>query len=125
MLDRTPQAKRAYTGNRADGDSTNIYGNVYGDVHFPSRPRGLATSQCLRDLRITDPREDRTRIEQDKDRLLKQCYAWILDDPGFQHWKTHVDARLLWIKGDPGKGNTMMMMGLIAELSQGDVAGLS
>ncbi|KAF3029134.1 hypothetical protein E8E12_000708, partial [Didymella heteroderae] len=28
-----------YSGNRADGDSTNIYGNVYGDVHFPGRTR--------------------------------------------------------------------------------------
>ncbi|KAF1955560.1 NACHT-domain-containing protein, partial [Byssothecium circinans] len=79
--------------------------------------------QCLRDLRVTDPREDRARIEQDKDQLLKNCYAWILDDPSFQRWRNHSDSRLLWIKGDPGKGKTMMMMGLIAELSQGDWVG--
>jgi hypothetical protein len=30
------------------------------------------------------------------------------------------DARLLWIKGDPGKGKTMMTMGLIDELSPRD-----
>jgi hypothetical protein len=28
------------------------------------------------------------------------------------------ESRLLWIKGDPGKGKMMMTMGLIAELSQ-------
>lgn len=111
-----------YTGNRAEGDSANIYGNVYGHVHFPSGSGGPAPSQCLRDLRATDPREDRTRIERDNGRLLKSCYAWILDDPSFQRWKTQGDSRLLWIKGDPGKGKTMMTMGLVAELSQGDGA---
>ncbi|KAF2625735.1 hypothetical protein BU25DRAFT_110109 [Macroventuria anomochaeta] len=112
-----------YTGNRADGDSTNIYGNVYGDVHFPGRPREAgepSLHQCLHDLRVTDPREDRARIEGDKDRLLRDCYAWILDDASFQQWRTQDESRLLWIKSDPGKGKTMMTMGLIAELSQGE-----
>ena len=113
-----------YAGNRADGYSTNIYGNVYGNVHFPNSPGGPAFNQCLRDLRVTDPREDKARIEQDKDGLLKQCYGWILEDETFQHWWTQGDARLLWIKGDPGKGKTMMMIGLIDELSQKDGSGL-
>jgi hypothetical protein len=110
-----------YIGNQAGGDSTNFYGNVYGDVNFPARPREAgepSPSQCLRDLRVTDPREDRARIEGDKDRLLRDCYAWILDNATFQQWRTQVESRLLWIRGDPGKGKTMMTMGLIAELSQ-------
>jgi hypothetical protein len=128
-LDAEPRTGRTdardittYSGNRADGDSTNIYGNVYGDVHFPSRPREAGESsprQCLRDLRVTDPREDRARIEGDKDRLLRDCYAWILQDASFQRWRTQDASRLLWIKGDPGKGKTMMMIGLIDELSRG------
>jgi hypothetical protein len=69
---------------------------------------------------VTDPREDRARIEGDKDRLLRDCYAWILDDASFQQWRAQSEPRLLWIKGDPGKGKTMMTMGLIAELSRGD-----
>ncbi|KAF3034267.1 hypothetical protein E8E11_001607 [Didymella keratinophila] len=111
-----------YTGNRADGESTNIYGNVYGDVHLPGRPSEpgeTAANRCLRDLRVTDPREDRARIEGDKDRLLRDCYAWILEDGSFQQWRTQNTSRLLWIKGDPGKGKTMMTMGVIAELSRG------
>ena len=68
---------------------------------------------------MTEPREDRARIEGDKDRLLRGCYAWLLEDPSFQRWRTQNKARLLWIKGDPGKGKTMiMMMGVIAELSR-------
>ncbi|KAH6861235.1 hypothetical protein B0T12DRAFT_452600 [Alternaria alternata] len=110
----------AYSGNRADGDSNNIYGNVYGNVHFSEKPREAgepSSQQCLRDLRVTDPREDRARIEGDKDTLLRDCYAWILDDASFRRWRTQDASRLLWIKGDPGKGKTMMAMGVIAELS--------
>jgi hypothetical protein len=28
-----------YSGNQTYGESTNFYGNVYGDVHFQGRPR--------------------------------------------------------------------------------------
>jgi hypothetical protein len=110
-----------YSGNQAYGESTNFYGNIHGDVHFPARPHDAgepSSYQCLRDLRVTDPREDRARIEGDKDRLLRDCYAWILDDRNFQQWRTQDASRLLWIKGDPGKGKTMMTMGVIAELSR-------
>jgi hypothetical protein len=114
-----------YSGNRADGDSTNFYGNVHGNIYFPEKAREAGEPspyQCLRDLRETDPRDDRARIERDKDQLLRDCYAWILEDASFQRWRTQGESRLLWIKGDPGKGKTMMTMGMIAELSerQGD-----
>ncbi|KAJ4288070.1 hypothetical protein N0V90_012087 [Kalmusia sp. IMI 367209] len=102
-----------YTNNRADGSSRNHYGDNHNHYHGSLDP----LDQCLRNLRVTDPREDRARIEGDKDRLLKDCYKWILDDPSFQHWRTHDESQLLWIKGDPGKGKTMMVMGLIDELT--------
>jgi hypothetical protein len=62
--------------------------------------------------------------EGEQDRLLRDCYAWILDDPTFQRWRAQGELRLLWIRGDPGKGKTMMTIGLIAELSQGPKARL-
>jgi hypothetical protein len=110
-----------YDGNRAYGDAIQFNGDINGDVYFPERPREAGDPspyQCLRDLRVTDPREDRARIESDKDRLLRDCYAWLLEDDSFQRWKTQDASRLLWIKGDPGKGKTMMTMGVIAELSR-------
>jgi hypothetical protein len=110
----------AYTGNNAYDNTTNIYGNVHGDVHFPGASGQPGPYQCLRDLRVTDPRQDRARIEQEKDSLLKDCYAWVLEDPDFQRWRTQDDSHMLWIKGDPGKGKTMMTMGLIDELSRMD-----
>ncbi|RYN74713.1 hypothetical protein AA0120_g12228 [Alternaria tenuissima] len=107
-----------YDGNTIDGNAIAILGNIHGDIHFPDRSGDSEQQRCLRDLRVTDPREDRARIEGDKDRLLRDCYAWILDDVSFQRWRTQDESRLLWIKGDPGKGKTMMTMGVIAELSR-------
>jgi hypothetical protein len=109
-----------YAQNYAYGGN-NQYGNrIYnGDVNNYVGEAGEPSSQqCLRDLRVTDPCEDRARIEGDKDTLLRDCYAWILDDSNFQQWRTQDEARLLWIRGDPGKGKTMMTMGVIDELSQ-------
>ena len=68
-------------------------------------------NQCLLDLQSTDPRDDKNRIEASKDKLLKDSYAWILDNPAFLDWRDNDDVRLFWIKGDPGKGKTMLMIG--------------
>jgi hypothetical protein len=113
-----------YDSNKIDGNAIAILGDVHGDIHFPDRSGGSELNQCLPALRVNDPREDRARIEGGKDRLLRDCYTCILDDADFQRWKTHGDSRLLWIRGDPGKGKTMMTMGLIDELSekQGDIS---
>ncbi|KAL2862490.1 WD40-repeat-containing domain protein [Aspergillus lucknowensis] len=75
-------------------------------------------NECLRALRVTDPRLDKKRIEDSEDHLLKDSYAWILNDRAFLSWRDNHDTRLLWIKGDPGKGKTMMMIGLVNELSK-------
>src|SRR3954471_4835979 len=62
--------------------------------------------QCMRDLRSngTDPEDDKTRIENSKDQLIKESYAWILNDRDFQGWYSNKDKRILRITGDPGKG---------------------
>jgi hypothetical protein len=44
---------------------------------------------------VTDPREDRARIEGGKDKLLQGSYAWVLEDDSFQPWKTQDALRLL------------------------------
>ncbi|CZR68638.1 uncharacterized protein PAC_18537 [Phialocephala subalpina] len=73
--------------------------------------------QCLRDLRATNPRIDKRRIEGSKDRLLQGSCSWLVRDAAFQSWWAHDDPHLLWIHGDPGKGKTMMMLSLYSELS--------
>jgi hypothetical protein len=74
--------------------------------------------RCLKDLRLTDPRDDKNRIEATKGGLLKDSYKWVLDNPDFRRWRDNDQSRLLWIKGDPGKGKTMLLIGIINELEQ-------
>ncbi|KAK3947359.1 hypothetical protein QBC32DRAFT_328628 [Pseudoneurospora amorphoporcata] len=85
--------------------------------------------QCLQHLRLTDPRDDKVRIERTKGGLLQDSYCWVLNNADFQQWRDDPQHRLLWIKGDPGKGKTMLLCGIvdelysvINELDQGDTA---
>ncbi|WKT54165.1 hypothetical protein QSH57_004749 [Fusarium oxysporum f. sp. vasinfectum] len=74
--------------------------------------------QCLKDLRETDPRDDKTRIQETKGGLLRDSYRWILDNDDFRWWRDDPQSQLLWIKGDPGKGKTMLLCGIIDELGK-------
>ncbi|KXX73592.1 Vegetative incompatibility protein HET-E-1 [Madurella mycetomatis] len=56
---------------------------------------------CLQDLQTTNPCHNKERIELDKGGLLK-------DSTG--------ESRLLWIKGDPGKGKTILLYGIVDKL---------
>ncbi|KAH7223029.1 hypothetical protein BKA60DRAFT_668964 [Fusarium oxysporum] len=64
------------------------------------------------------PAPIKKRIERDKGGLLKDCYSWILYNDNFVQWRDDPEQRLLWIKGDPGKGKTMLLAGLITELEK-------
>lgn len=78
----------------------------------------VANDNCLKDLRLTDPRYDKERIKDTKGGLLESAYKWILDHPDFRRWRDDDQSRLLWIKGDPGKGKTMLLMGIVEELER-------
>ncbi|KAF6814538.1 hypothetical protein CMUS01_12625, partial [Colletotrichum musicola] len=73
-------------------------------------------ANLLADLRVTDPRDDKTRIEDTKGGLLTDSYVWVLQNPDFCQWRDDKDQRLLWVKGDPGKGKTMLLCGIIDDL---------
>lgn len=72
--------------------------------------------RCIADLRTTNPRDDKTRIEDTKGGLLADSYIWVLDDENFTQWRDDSSQRLLWVKGDPGKGKTMLLCGIINHL---------
>ncbi|PMD37887.1 WD40 repeat-like protein [Hyaloscypha variabilis F] len=74
--------------------------------------------RCLQDLRLTDPSVDMRSIEASKDNLLKDSYVWVLQRQEYIHWRDGDGGQLLWIKGGPGKGKTMLAIGLIRELSK-------
>ncbi|KAF5847063.1 hypothetical protein GGP41_003309 [Bipolaris sorokiniana] len=73
---------------------------------------------CVRDLRDSDPRIDKKRIEETKGGLLFGLYHWVLDNRTFQQWQYDPTSQLLWIKGDPGKGKTMLLCGIIDEIQK-------
>lgn len=75
-------------------------------------------NKCVQDLRLTDPRDDKKRIKDIKGGLLKDSYRWILENSDYQQWDRAQKSRLLWIKGDPGKGKTMLLCGINNQLGK-------
>ncbi|KAK4059628.1 hypothetical protein Trihar35433_10675 [Trichoderma harzianum] len=71
---------------------------------------------CLDALFITNPKHDKKRIEDTKGGLLHDAYIWITRNAAFLQWLEDPNTHLLWIKGDPGKGKTMLLCGVINEL---------
>ncbi|KAI8272314.1 Vegetative incompatibility protein, partial [Colletotrichum sp. SAR11_57] len=76
-------------------------------------------SECLKNLSQTNPYHDKKRIEETKGGLLKDSYRWVVDHHDFLRWRNDPQSRLLWIRGDPGKGKTMLLCGIIDELEKG------
>lgn len=72
--------------------------------------------ECLRDLRITNPEDDKEMIIKAKGGLLVESYWWVMENEDYQRWAKDNESRLLWVKGDPGKGKTMLLCGIINEL---------
>ena len=105
-------AKLSSTHSDTKPDLQNRIQTVMTEVKFDEKD-----NQCLRDLRLTDPRHDKVRIEAKGDQLLEGSCSWVLQDPAFVTWWNRDDSRLLLIHGNPGKGKKMMMISLISELS--------
>ncbi|KAL2887439.1 Vegetative incompatibility protein HET-E-1 [Ceratocystis lukuohia] len=81
--------------------------------------------QCISDLYITDPSTDKKNIEEKKGGLLKDSYKWILEHADLQQFLYKIESGILWIRGDPGKGKTMLLCGLIDELELSSSASIS
>lgn len=81
--------------------------------------------RCIHDVRLTDPRDDKKRIVDTKGGLLEGSYRWVLDHSRFKQWRSDPRSRLLWIKGDPGKGKTMLLCGATEGLGKSSSENLS
>ncbi|KAF2022144.1 WD40 repeat-like protein [Aaosphaeria arxii CBS 175.79] len=77
---------------------------------------------CIHDLRATDPRDDKKRIEDTKGGLLQDSYRWVFENSEFKQWRDSKESQLLWIKGDPGKGKTMLLCGILDDLRNQSLA---
>ena len=81
-------------------------------------------AKCLQDLFVIDPQYDMDNIEKKKDILFDDAYKWILDRKeyiSFTNWGKDESVlsryQLLWVKGHAGTGKTMLLIGIIRELS--------
>ncbi|KAL2834663.1 WD40-repeat-containing domain protein [Aspergillus pseudoustus] len=74
--------------------------------------------KALKHLCLTDPGDDMERIQQTKDKLLEGSCNWVLDRPDFVNWLERDGGGVYWIKGEPGKGKTMLMIGIIKDMLQ-------
>ncbi|KAH7459139.1 Vegetative incompatibility protein [Fusarium oxysporum f. sp. matthiolae] len=93
----------------------NISGGTVNFVTFENERRPLQTLHAPGGL---DPRCSVERIEQRKGKLFMESYQWILSNKGFLQWRNEENSRLLWIRGDPGKGKTMLLCGIIQTLKE-------
>ena len=78
--------------------------------------------ECLQHLYVVNPQFDMERIENQKENLFNDAYKWILEDEKyatFTNWDESdlSPCRLLWVKGYAGTGKTMLLIGIIRELS--------
>jgi predicted protein tyrosine phosphatase len=101
-----------------DVDIAPVYGEGGEEAFRRLHDKIREQEECLRDLYATDPRKDKKRIEETKGGLLADSYRWVLDNTTFQQWRQDMHNHLLWIKGDPGKGKTMLLCGIINELQK-------
>ncbi|KAJ5116331.1 WD40 repeat-like protein [Penicillium angulare] len=74
--------------------------------------------ECLKSLYLTDPAADMEQIQESREFLIPRSCDWIVKHPCFTDWRDFKTIRLLWIKGGPGKGKTMILMTIIKHLSQ-------
>ncbi|KAG6039890.1 hypothetical protein E4U41_001848 [Claviceps citrina] len=77
-------------------------------------------SACLRDLFLVDPMRELDRLERKKDKLIDIASSWVMgtqEFSSFSEWQNHEVRRLLWIKGGPGTGKTMLLIGIVREIS--------
>ncbi|KAJ4382395.1 hypothetical protein N0V86_002730 [Didymella sp. IMI 355093] len=101
-----------------DVDMAPLYGEGTEEAFRRLHDKIRSQEECLRDLCSTDPRNDKKRIEDTKGGLLEGSYCWVFENNSFQQWLNDPQSQLLWIKGDPGKGKTMLLCGIIDELQK-------
>lgn len=70
----------------------------------------------LQEISQTDPIYDKKDILMRKGPLLRDSCRWTLDHEDFKSWYCTQIAGVFWIKGDPGKGKTMLLCGIIEGL---------
>ncbi|PMD15918.1 hypothetical protein NA56DRAFT_323603 [Hyaloscypha hepaticicola] len=117
------QVKLVTTGN-----------NIHKAIEHQIRQReGMNQAETDRkyfeDLNVSYPDLDMEKIEKNKGGLRGDVYGWVLDSDQYAavtNWEDNgkpdaASSPLMWVRGDPGMGKTMLMIGIIHEFGNGIV----
>ncbi|KAK1834524.1 hypothetical protein QBC39DRAFT_18053 [Podospora conica] len=87
-------------------DSTNIHiGHIYQSRDGPE--------PCLVDLENANQEGEKHQITSTQGGLLPKAHLWLLENENFKGWRSLPGGKVLWVKGDAGKGKTMLLCGAI------------
>lgn len=107
---------QTFHGNTSQGNSRNIYGNVYGGqvnhINGDTRDKQLEDYRdVLRWLNAPDPTNDHYEAQR---RYEKDTGAWFLESKELEDW-THGIRSLLWLYGPPGCCKTILCSAAIEQ----------
>lgn len=63
------------------------------------------------------------RLRNIKGKVMTKSSSWMFKTPEFTTWNGNDPHNILWINGSPGKGKTMLIMGIIDMLSRQSKSG--
>lgn len=127
----TPSSLTRLSELMQNGDKMqSTLGKIHQDLQdFISAQKQTVTddkdSACLRDLFLVDPMRELERLERQKDRLIDIAFSWVMGTEefiSFSDWQGQHARRMLWLKGSSGTGKTMLMIGVVRELSSRSAA---
>ncbi|KAM6484201.1 hypothetical protein HDV62DRAFT_357636 [Trichoderma sp. SZMC 28011] len=94
--------------------------NVGGSINMTTNYTAPTTAagDCLRDLFITDPFDDRTALKRKKGNRAAGTCEWILKTEELAAWLGQErTSNVLWLYGNPGIGKSTMAIFLTEELA--------
>ncbi|PTB54797.1 hypothetical protein M431DRAFT_52860, partial [Trichoderma harzianum CBS 226.95] len=107
---------RNFSGNTLGNNATVNQGN-FAQITVNTNTSN-ADKSFLQEISKTDPFYDKKRILTLKGPLLWESFSWILRHQQFNEWRHTKQSGVLWIKGDRGKGKTMLLCGIVEDFEQ-------
>ncbi|KAJ3523681.1 hypothetical protein NM208_g12356 [Fusarium decemcellulare] len=80
--------------------------------------RDAKNGECFAAFELTDPQLDKKTLQSRKGTPLWDSYRWVLKHDAYEKLVDDPSSRVLWISGEPGKGKTMLLCGIIDELEK-------
>ncbi|KAK1245026.1 hypothetical protein MKX08_004655 [Trichoderma sp. CBMAI-0020] len=113
---------RNVSENQFGNKAVVIQGNNFAPINagFPEED-----SPWLEKISRENPAYHKKRILEAKGPFLYESFRWILDHPDFNKWRNTEKSGIFWIKGDPGKGKTMLLGGLVDDFEKSPQVGIN